>query len=194
VCPSVEELKEFFIQGESPPEIHSSAAGLDGFRYNSLLGKATIVPENHRRSFGGLCMAGRAGGENLTKQVCETLRFRNVSGEFTLRAALTIRGWSAENVSRVSFFNPRTGHLDRNTVLPSLVVADGDTPFLKAASKPEFQQSDIIGIIDQTLERDRLEAVGLKLAHFAQWYAPDEDLLASLMPPRGLSLAILKRA
>lgn len=194
MCPTVEELKEFFINGESPPEIHLSAAGLSGARYNSLLQNPTIVPENLRRSFGGLCMAGRAGGENLTKQTCGNLRFRNDCGEFSLGETLTISGWSAEVVSRVSFFNPRTGRLDRNTVLPSLVVADGDTSFLKAASKAEFQQSDIIGIIDQTLERDRLEAVGLKLAHFAQWYTPDEDLLARLNPPRGLSLAILKRA
>ncbi len=112
--------------------------------------------------------------------------------EYGLDELLTIHGWSKTNLSRIAFFNPRTEKLDRSNAASNLVIADGDASFLKVYDRPEFSSSDIIGVINRNVERDRLEAVGMKMLP-NQWLAVDTDMLCGLPSvPKGISIAILK--
>ena len=82
--------------------------------------------------------------------------------------------------------------MDRRTVSPNLVIADGDSAFLQAVDHADFQNADIIGVVDRALDRGRLEAVGTKMQP-SQWFTPDTDRLCELPPkPTGVSIAILK--
>ena len=76
-----------------------------------------------------------------------------------------------------------------------MVVADGDTAFLRAIEAPEFRDSDVVGVIHRTVERDRLESIGTKLAELSQqWYAPDAETLEHISPtPTGITVSALKR-
>ena len=94
--------------------------------------------------------------------------------------------------SRVTFFNSRARQLDRNTGSTSLVVADGDSAFLRAIDAREFQQSDVVGVIHRTVERDRLESIGTKLADLSQWYVPDGNVLDPVPQPRGITVSVLQ--
>jgi hypothetical protein len=93
----------------------------------------------------------------------------------------------------MTLYNARTEEIDRPST-PALIVADGDTAFLKIVGRSEFQDSDVVGVIHRTIERDRLEDVGNQMASLRQWYAEDSDLLACLPTlPRGITVSILKR-
>ncbi len=71
----------------------------------------------------------------------------------------------------------------------------GDTAFLRAIDAPEFRDSDVVGVIHRTVERDRLESIGTKLADLSQqWYAPDAEMLDRISPaPTGITVLVLKR-
>jgi len=194
MCPLVEELKEFYIDGDPAPEWNNSHGELPAGIYSQLIPDAPILPENLRRSYSGLCLAGRVAGESHTRNLCASIRFRDQGPETALDQLLAVHGWSKSVVSRVSFFNARTLEFDRACVNPSLAVADGDVSFLRIMTRTEFSHGDVIAVVDRTMERDRLEAVGHKLSDLSQWYVPDSDLVAKLPPaPRGISVAILRR-
>ena len=192
--PKPQSSTNYYIEGEPPPKWSRAAGALPAEPYNRLVPRSQIHLENLRRSFSGLCLAGRAGGENATRGICAAARFRAGKNEQGLDELLAVHEWSAFKVSRVAFFNARTHEFDRNVAVPRLVVADGDVSFLRVAGLDEFHQSDIIGVIHRTVERDRLEELGAKMSSLRQWYAPDEDMLLGLPEvPRGMSVAILKR-
>jgi hypothetical protein len=193
MCPLIEELGEFFIDGDSPSQLHFSTSGLSPELYEQLVPGTVILPDNLKRSYSALCLAGRAIGESATREMCASMRFRSGSKEHGLGELLTIQDWSVAKVSRVAFFNTRTEELDRKAATPHLVVADGDASFLKVVDHSEFQRSDVVGVIHRTMERDKLETVGIKMQP-SQWYAADTDRLCELPPlPRGISVAILRR-
>lgn len=80
---------------------------------------------------------------------------------------------------------------DRYTAPPRLVVADGDSAFLAVLDdKKLFGQSDIIAVIDRTLERERLETITEKLQSISQWYVREDDQPENVPLPIGMSLAI----
>jgi len=192
--PNPEYATDWHIDGEPPPQSNLAGSELSSEPYQHLIDAAQIVSENLRRTYSGICLAGRAAGESASRAACSAVRFQDGVAEFGLEKMLTVHGWSAGTVSRVSFFNTRTAELDRYSPAPSLVVADGDIAFLKTLGRPEFQQSDIVGVINRAVDRDGLEAVGNKVLGLRQWYDPDEDLLDC--PPaalRGISVAILRR-
>jgi hypothetical protein len=180
------------IEGEPPPEWNQPDGELSSNTYQALLDELTVLPENLKRSYSGLCFAGRAGGESVSRELCSSIRFNNGIAEYGLDELLTIHGWSKCNVSRIAFFNPRTEKLDRSNAASNLVIADGDTSFLKVCDHAQFAASDIIGVIHRNVERDRLEAVGAKILP-NQWMSADTDKLCELPTlPRGISIAILK--
>jgi len=180
------------IEDEPPPEWNQADGELSPDPYQRLFDGAIIFPENMRRSYSGLCFAGRAGGESVSRELCASTRFGNSAMEYGLDELLTIHGWSKTNLSRIAFFNPRTEKLDRSNAASNLVIADGDASFLKVYDRPEFSSSDIIGVINRNVERDRLEAVGMKMLP-NQWLAVDTDMLCGLPSvPKGISIAILK--
>lgn len=192
--PNPEYLIDWHVDGEPPPQWNTAEGELEAHRYQPFVHSARFHSDNLRKSYSGLCLAGRTGGGNASKEVCASVRFRDGTEEHGLEELLTIHEWSDCNISRVAFFNARTGQFDRNVVAPRLVVADGDTSFLKVAGQTEFHRSDIVGVIHRTVERDRLEALGNKMSDLRQWYVQDEDMLLGLPEvPRGMSISILGR-
>lgn len=192
--PTVNGALRWHIDDEPPTQVRESAGILSHAAYAALVNGARILPENLRRSFSGLCFAGRASGESRSREVCGAVRFRDGDFEYGLDELLTVYGWSYSDVSRVTFFNSRTEQLDRSTASPALVVADGGDSFLRVSSATRFQRSDVIGVIHRTMERERLEALGEKMTSLRQWYVQDEDMLCGLpVIPPGVSISILRR-
>lgn len=153
-----------------------------------------IVESKLVQSDSGICLAGRVAGESATHSILATIRFQANGCIANLSELLTVQSWSPGTISRVSFFNPRTGQIDRNTSLHRLVVVDGDSSFLKVVERAEFRQSDVVGVIHRTVEREKLEELGLKLASLGQWYGPDAEMLSGLpLPPSGIAVSILRR-
>jgi hypothetical protein len=75
-----------------------------------------------------------------------------------------------------------------------VVIADGDTAFLRVLDVPDFRTCDILGVIQKTIDRGSLEAVGVKLADLAQWYAADDERTENLgAVPRGVTISSLRR-
>ena len=183
------------IDGEPPPQLDEHEGVLEGGIYTHLIAAAQVIPDNLRKSFSGLCLAGRVGGKTATYNSSASVRFRINEIEYRLSKLLTVHGWSTtDSVSRMSFFNSRTERFDRNTSAISLVVADGDKSFIKVLGRSEFQRTDVIGVISRVLARDDLEAVGNRIQGLRQWYTDDEDTLDRFSSvPRGISVKILKR-
>lgn len=186
---------KYYIASEPPPDIGSWCDPLPEKTYAEIIEGAEINPDNLRRSFSGLCLAGRIAGETASREACASVRLRCADGEHCLSDLLTIRGWCPSNaVSRVTFFNARTELHDRYATATALVVADGDAPFLRTLNRQEFQRSDVIGVVHRVVERDRLEALGNQMLGLRQWYAEDTEMLGSLpAAPRGIGVSILKR-
>jgi hypothetical protein len=130
----------------------------------------------------------------VSRSAFSALRLECEGQVVDLATLLTVHRWSPDTVSRVTFFNSRTRQLDRNTGFTSLVVADGDSAFLRAIDAPEFKQSDVVGVIHRAVERDRLESIGTKLGDLSQWYAPDAEMLDRISPtPPGITVSVLQR-
>jgi len=192
--PTVNGALQWHIDGEPPTQMRSDTGGLVSTAYAHLVDGARILPENLGRSFSGLCLAGRVMGEERTREVCASIRFRTGEAEHRLDDLLTVYGWSTSGVSRVAFYNARKEQLDHASESPALVVADGGDCFLKITGTSRFQRSDIIGVIHRTTERDRLEAVGEKMAALRQWYTQDEDMLCGLPAmPHGISISVFRK-
>jgi hypothetical protein len=186
---------DWHIEGQPEPQIKESQAELPRGPYNDIVGTKEIVTENLRRSFSGLCLAGRVSGESSTRDVCASVRFGCNGNVYQLPELLTVHGWSTvDRVSRTAFFNARTGKMDRQCNDAALVVADGHASFLKIVDMADFQRSDVIGVMHRTIERDDLESVGNHMLGLAQWYVEDSELLGRFpCVPRGLEVRILRR-
>jgi hypothetical protein len=192
VIPTSQHAKNYHIDGEPACQWNDLTGELPHSPYQALLDEVTIIPENLRRSYSGLCFAGRITGETASREVCEQVRFSDGNCTYSLRQLLAIHDWSDSRISRMAYFNSRTRNLDRNAATPTLVVADGDVAFLRACDHPEFQNCDVIGVIQRTMEYDRLEAVGIKMKP-SLWFAADTDTLCELPSnPKGISIAVLK--
>jgi hypothetical protein len=193
VSPDPKYTINYHLEDEPPPVWDRSEGEIPSSAYRSIVTGLQAFDHNLRRSYSGLCLAGRAVGETASREICASVRFRNGAGDFGLEDLLTIHGWTASGVSRVAFFNPRTQRLDRSNASPRLVIADGDASFHTTLARSEFQCSDLIGVIHRNMERERLEALGEKMAP-NQWFVQDTELLCGLPPlPRGISIAVLKR-
>ena len=194
VSPTSNTLIDLHIDGEPSPQVNDQVDVLPEGAYARIVDGSKIIRENLQRSFSGLCLAGRAAGEATTREICDFIRFRNDDDEFNLSTLLTVHGWSLQTISRIVFFNARTEQFDRRTSPPALVIADGDASFLKVLSRPEFQRSDIVGVVHRTLDREHLESIGNRMLGFHQWYSKDSDLLSRLpSAPTGISISILRK-
>jgi hypothetical protein len=192
--PNPQYAVNWHIEGDPPQQILHGEGVLAPEPYRALVDGAEFYDSNLRASYSGLCFAGRVAGSSVTREMCTSLRFRMGLEVHSLNNLLTIHRWSEATLSRVSFFNSHTSTLDRYSGSPIVVVADGDGAFLKCLGRREFQKSTVIGVIHRALERDKLEAIGNKMIDQRQWYESDEELLARAgSPPRGVSMAILKR-
>jgi hypothetical protein len=195
VRPKPQYAVEWYIDNEAPPQWNEPTGELPLSLYPQIIERAPLLPENARKSYSGLCLAGRTTGEAASRSACSSIRFRNRASGAGLEELLTIHGWSPCSISRVAFFNALTESLDCSHATPALVIADGDNSFLKVMGRSQFAQSDIVGVVQRTIERDRLEALGIRMAQQNQWYFPDSQLLDQLGPvPLGVSLSVLRRA
>ena len=193
-APTREQLRQYYLDGGSPIETPPEGTALSLAILGGFIPESRLFAENLRRSYSNVCFAGRSAGATQTRAVCESISFRIDSDQQSLADLLSVREWSAKGISRVLFFNSLKGCFDRNASSPSVVVADGDGSFLKALACPDFQHSDIIGVVHRTIDREKLEALGNKMVQLGQWYSPDEDTLC-LLPSLllGISVAILRR-
>jgi hypothetical protein len=182
------------LEREAPSEAILGERLPYGTFYEELVdGAPAVLVSNLTRSDSAVCLAGRAAGESMSRSAFSSIRFECGSEVTDLSSLLTVHRWSPGTVSRLAFFNSRTRQLDRNTGFISLVVADGDSAFLRAIDTAEFRQSDIIGVIDRAVDRDRLESIGTKLGDLSQWYAPDVAMLDRISPPPGITVSVLQR-
>jgi len=193
--PDLNSAYDFQVDGEPFPENRLIDGVLSADPYKQLMGDAPIVPENLRRPFSGLCMAGRTMGDAATRHICADIRFGISDRNLGLDELLTIRGWTRSNpIYRVAFFNSRTEEFDRYVQSPDLVVADGDSAFISATSHKAFQRTSVIGVIHRTLERDRLESVGNKIQSLRQWYMDDNEIMDLIRePPLGIRITALRK-
>jgi len=181
------------FDGEPPVRALAGDHLRHGQHYVELVEGAGVAIGNLGLSDSAICLAGRVTGEVSTYEVLARVRFETKGCVADLAQLLTLHGCSPGSVSRVSFFNARTGQMDR--VTPArLVVADGDASFLKVIDRPEFEQSDIIGVCHRIVDRDRLEQLGSRLAGLDQWYASDAESMGRLPAlPRGITVSMLRQ-
>lgn len=189
----LESALDWRIQGEPPIVLVPGQQVPNARLYSHLVaGGGEIMPSNLSSSYSQVCLAGRGTGEVPTRGSMEAIRLRVDGEEADLSQLLTVHSWMPGTVSRVMFYNSRTEAFDRQSGTPHVVVADGDTAFLRGIDGTEFVNSDVIGVVHRTMERDRLEAIGAKLENLRQWY--DRSEVGGLPPtPRGIGISILKR-
>lgn len=184
---------DWHVDGE-PPIVLANGQQLPNSQFYSHLIRAgdEIVSSNLSESHSQVCLAGRGAGEAPTRASMADIRFREDGTEADLSQLLTIQNWMPGTISRVRFYNSRTAQFDRQAGIPQVVIADGDTCFLSVVDAAEFCDSDVIGIVHRTMERDRLEAIGTRLESLRQWYdhAEVDGLTQS---PRGVGIFVLKR-
>jgi hypothetical protein len=192
---SAANANDWKLEGEPPVQaLHGEQVPYERY-YAALVEKSRpLNASNLARSDSRICLAGRVTGEQSTQRILARIQFQ-VNGCITnLSQLLTVQYWLPGKISRVLFFNTRTSEFDRNAGQSGLVVADGDTAFLRVIDKDEFRKCSIVGIINRTIERDKLELVGSKLADLSQWYVQDEELQNFIGTPlRGISVSILRR-
>lgn len=180
-------------EGDPPVEVRRIEGRLSSYPYEALSEERQIFQENLARTFSGLVFAGRVSGEISTREVCNTLCFVNGNDKYPLGELLSIYNWYQGSVSRVAFFNTRTQVSDRKLISPSLVVADGDIAFLRVIDRPEFQNTDVVGIVNRNISHDRLEAVGQKM-HPNIWYESYIETNLSLKEtPKGMSFSFIRK-
>ncbi|HWX55538.1 MAG TPA: hypothetical protein VN176_13185 [Verrucomicrobiae bacterium] len=183
------------LDGEAPVQASQGAELPHRDFYEELMHDAgKPILSNFGHSDSGTCLAGRVAGESVSKSLFAGVRFQCRDYVADLSCLLTIQDWSPGTISRVAFFNARTGRLDRNTGLTRLVVADGHSAFLKVIEAAEFRNSNVVGVIHRAVDRDKLEAIGVKIENLAQWYAADNDMQERIQPaPTGITTLALRR-
>ena len=185
---------EWRLDREAPAEtVHGAELPHRRFYEALIEGAAPPLNANLTRSDSAICVAGRVAGESVSRGAFSAIRLECNDSIADLADLLTVHRWSPDTVSRVTLFNARTRQLDRNAGFTSLVVADGDSAFLRVVDAAEFKQSDVVGIIHRAVERDRLESVGTKLADLSQWYMPDTEMRDLVSPPAGITISVLQR-
>jgi hypothetical protein len=153
-----------------------------------------IVDANLRQSDSFLCLAGRASGEASTESMMAQVTLTDGNCTASLSGLLSIYAWSNSLVSRCTFFNARTGDMDRNARTPKLVVADGHKSLLRVLAHPDMSESDVIGIYHRAIDRTELEEIGDKIAGLRQWYQeiPQTESNAAKLP-RGINILVLDK-
>ncbi len=141
-----------------------------------------------------ICIAGRIMGENRTHVILAGIRFKLNDCIADLSQLLTVQSWLPEKISRVIYFNTRVKKFDRYSGCPGLVIADGDSAFLRVLDQDGFLNASVVGVFDRTIDREKLESLGNKLSSLHQWYVQDYELQDSMKSTiKGISSLILKR-
>ena len=187
-----EQALKWRIAGE-PPIAVVDGEGLPRKFYDQLdIAGGNLNDANLSATDSHVCLSSCGIGAEPTRRKLASIRFRIAKAETDLSRLLAVSEWAPNTISRVRLYNSRTEAFDRQSGKPKLVIADGDTSFLKVVDGTDFSESDVIGIVCRTTERDRLEAVGTKIENLRQWY--DHSVLEGLpQTPRGIGICVLER-
>jgi len=186
---------DWFVEGEPPLEVLMG----DRLSHGGLLaaiadGAGAIVEATLAQSDAAISLAGRVRGESETRRFLSRFRFRAGSDSADLSQLLSVHEWHPGLVSRVTFFNPRTGRLDRSTDPPRVVIVDGGTSLLRVLEFELFRNGDVIAVIPRDADHDELEDVAQRISSLSQWYTDDGDLATALPAcPVGVAVRILER-
>jgi hypothetical protein len=187
----------YHVSGEPPPNLIEPEGKALCNPYAEIVPGATMDSDNLKRTFSGICLAGRAAGESATREAYSRTIFKCSGTDFSLSKLLTVHAWSTSNqVSRMLYFNPRTGEFDRRAGAPQLVVADGHDSFLRVLDNRDFQSSSIIGVFHRAIEREKSEEIGNKLQSLRQWYDNDtetQEKVRAYSAPRGVTMKFLRQ-
>ena len=186
-------ILNWHIHDEPPAHLEKNEGTLSTEVYSKIIDDVSFYQKNLKRSYSGLCLAGRSAGEAKIRELCETIKI----SDSHLSELLTIQNWSSSNsISRMTFFNSRTEKPDRRINNTRLVIADGDDSFLNIIGRSEFQSSDVIGVIHRTMSREKLEEVGNKLSGLNQWYRNETEMLNNIFEPipYGISINIQQKS
>lgn len=184
---------QWYLQGEAPVVLLNGQQIPNSQLYTHLVNHGgTINPSNLSESYSEVCLASRGAGEAPTRARMAAIRFRHDGVEADLSKLLTVQSWLPGTISRILFYNTRTKEFDRQAGEPQVVIADGDTSFLNVLDGTDFQGSDVIGVVHRTMDRIKLEAIGMKLENLRQWYY---QAVVDGLPqtPRGIGIYVLKR-
>tara|TARA_Y100001934_G_C12337193_1_gene768257 strand:- start:894 stop:1754 length:861 start_codon:yes stop_codon:yes gene_type:complete len=194
IFPNEKGLQDYYLDGEPPVQSLNPGMSLSARPYENLINNTEILNDNLINSYSGLCLAGRASGGTKIWNLCDDISFLDGHNSNRLSELLTIKGWHNKDVSRMVFYNSRTGNFDRDPIGLNLTIADSNTAFLKIIDDEYFSTSDIIAIMHRIMERDDLEDVGSKLNTMMQWYTDDTNILDELPPaPSGITIRVLKK-
>ena len=187
----------WYFDGEPPVEGYRGVELPHVRLYEALMPPGHhLFRKNLQRTDSHVVLAGRSGGRTLTEQILSAIRLRS-GDEANLSELLAIHGWQPRNVSRVRYFNPRTGTgepFDRPGPPAGIVVADGPGTFLTVVDHPEIQNSSVLAVIPRTADPDQLDAVATRVESLGQWYDADPETGTDLPSlPAGVEIATLRR-
>jgi len=191
-----ENAREWKFDGGPPVQaILGEKVPYENFYSAMMANSGAVNISNLCHSDSGICFAGRITGEKRTHVFLAGIRFKLNDSIADLSQLLTIQSWLPGKISRVIFFNTRVNKFDRYSGCPGLVIADGDSAFLRVLDQNGFLNASVVGVLDRTIDREKLESIGNKLAGLNQWYVQDTELQDSMKSTiKGISVLILKRA
>jgi hypothetical protein len=196
LSPIIERLAfDWHIEGEPPVQVRQTSPMVMSSLIPILAKESNaILAENLARTDSAICYAGRGGGERQTREALSTVQLKRNDDSASLASLLTIDGWHAGRVSRMSYYNSRTGVMDREVAQTKVVCVDGPRALLKVASDPRFSAADIVAVVPRTADSDKLETASQYLASLSQWYSPENLASLSMEPaPLGIALIVLKK-
>lgn len=153
----------------------------------------SIIERTLEQSHSAVCMVGKRKGLSVTKALLFDTYFEEGGKTASLYELLSLVDGALDVVSRVTFYNARTGKIDRQGLPPEIVVIDGIDAFLKiteemqSSSNNIFSGCNIVAVIDRTEKREKLDSLQTKVSELRQWYEPDFQEFSA--PPKGIAVA-----
>jgi hypothetical protein len=192
--PGSKEALKYHIDGCPPLEVGAASGREIKTNYNFIFEDAVILNDNLKKTWSGLTLAGRGSGEKPTRAILDRTKFLFGDRQYSVNELLAFQAAPHGGVvSRTTFYNSRTETHDRQPTGPELVIADGDRSFLKVLERPDFQNSDVIGVLDRTADRDKLEDVGNKISELQRWFEIDTETIERFSnSKKGISLLVIK--
>jgi hypothetical protein len=183
-----------YYEHRAPPIVARAGDSLDPVPYLQLARGSVIDAEQFGKTFSGTCLAGHIMGEAGTRNSFVNVLFECNGRKYSLAELLTIQGWGTNSVSRMTFFNTRTGMFDRDSSFNRLVVADGHGALDKVLSTKEFNRSDVIAVLNRTAADETSRILGGRIASMRQWYSVDKTrFFPEEQIPRGIAIQVIRR-
>jgi hypothetical protein len=186
---------DWHIEGEPPVQVLEASPMVMSSVIPFLAKESNaILTENLARTDSAICYAGRGGGERQTRETLSAVQLKHDDDSASLASLLTIDGWHAGRVSRISYYNSRTGVLDREAAPTKVVCIDGPSALQKVVADLRFSAADIVAVVPRTADSNKLEAASQYLASLSQWYTPETSASLSMeSAPLGVALIVLKK-